>query len=275
VPFADLFPWRGFARKIFDGSQTNAPTFHGTLVDADYANKYPEVVVAYLRAAIEADRLVSADPEGYSELIAKTTGIEPEVDYLFHGPLGLQTRDYTWKPEYRQAVVTALHTLKLLKKVDSEIDVSSFVDDRFIRAAAKASGIDYDKRLHDYAPTPLVAKDTLTGEEIKDPAHVAQIWLRDEAHVRSYATIAHAFDALADLQRRGKEPLIVYAQDRERGIKLIAAQAWFVREPDGVLDAFLLKGEAQTWADAHKGSVLSFAAARAAAAAPVKQTSAQ
>src|SRR3954462_10750207 len=104
VPFADLFPYKGFARKIFDGAQANAPTFHGTLVSADYAQKYPEIVVAYLRAAIEADRLMAAEPEKYSELIAKVTGVDAEVAYLFHGPLGLQTRDLTWKPEYRQAL---------------------------------------------------------------------------------------------------------------------------------------------------------------------------
>jgi NitT/TauT family transport system substrate-binding protein len=55
VPFAELFPHRGFARKIYDGSQAQAPTLHGSLVEADYAKKYPEIVVAYLRAAIEAD----------------------------------------------------------------------------------------------------------------------------------------------------------------------------------------------------------------------------
>ena len=66
VPFAELFPWRGFARKIYDGSQANAPTFHGTLVDAAYAEKYPEIVIAYLRAALEADRLIAAEPEKYS-----------------------------------------------------------------------------------------------------------------------------------------------------------------------------------------------------------------
>ena len=114
VPFAELFPWRGIARKIYDGSQTEAPTFHGALVDAAYAEQYPEIVVAYLRAAIEAHRLISAEPEKYSELIAKVTGVDAEVDYLFHGPLGLQTRDFTWKPEYRQAVATSIETLKLL-----------------------------------------------------------------------------------------------------------------------------------------------------------------
>jgi NitT/TauT family transport system substrate-binding protein len=112
VPFAELFPHRGFARKIFDGSQANAPTLHGSLVDAEYAKKYPEIVVAFLRAAIEADRLIAAEPEKYSELIAKVTGIEAEVNYLFHGPLGLQTRDFTWKPEYRQAVATSIETLR-------------------------------------------------------------------------------------------------------------------------------------------------------------------
>lgn len=51
VPFAELFPWRGFARKIYDGSQADAPTMHGSLVDAAYADKHPEIVTAYLRAA--------------------------------------------------------------------------------------------------------------------------------------------------------------------------------------------------------------------------------
>ena len=267
VPFADLFPWRGFARKIFDGSQSGAATFHGTLVDADYAQAHPEIVVAYLRAALEADRLVAADPEAYSELIAKTTGIEPEVDYLFHGPLGLQTRDFTWKPEYRKAVATAFDTLKLLKKVDVDVDAATFIDDRFIRTAMKEAGLDYDVRLKSYAPAPLTGNDALTGGNLGEASNVAQVWLRDEPHVRSYATIAHAFTALAELDKQGtdkqaKAVRIVYAQDRGRGIKLIASQAWFVREPNGTLEAFLLKDEAQRWAEAHKGSLLTFAAAR-------------
>ncbi len=164
VPFAELFPWRGFARKIFDGAQANAPTFHGGLVDADYAEKYPEIVVAYLRAALEADRLIAEEPEKYSELIAKVTGIEAEVDYLFHGPLGLQTRDVTWKPEYRQAVATSIKTLKLLKRADSDLDINQFVTDKFIRIAAAQAGRDYDSELKNYAQLPLRAKDAATGD---------------------------------------------------------------------------------------------------------------
>ncbi len=41
VPFAELLPFRGFARKIFDGVETNLPTWHGVVVRTDFAEKYP------------------------------------------------------------------------------------------------------------------------------------------------------------------------------------------------------------------------------------------
>ncbi|PGR47306.1 nitrate ABC transporter substrate-binding protein, partial [Bacillus cereus] len=82
---------------------------------------------------IEANQLLAAEPEKYSELIAKVTGVDAEVNYLFHGPLGVQTRDLSWKPEYRQAVGTAIDTLKLLKKADRGLDLNTFIDDQYIR----------------------------------------------------------------------------------------------------------------------------------------------
>ncbi|RWE29467.1 ABC transporter substrate-binding protein [Mesorhizobium sp.] len=262
VPFAELFPWRGFARKIYDGSQAKTPTFHGALVDANYAEKYPEIVVAYLRASIEADRLIAKEPEKYSELIAKVTGVETEVDYLFHGPLGLQTRDLTWKPEYRQAVATAIDTLRLLKKTDQSLDVNSFVDDRFIKAAFKASGLDYDAALKNYAQLPLNAKDAATGEVISEPKRVAEIWVQGEPLVRHYASPQNAFRALKALEGEGKPVRVFYAQDRESGIKLLGNQAWFVRADGGEVSAFLLKENAEKWARDHGGKVLDFAAAK-------------
>jgi NitT/TauT family transport system substrate-binding protein len=263
VPFAELFPWRGYARKIYDGSQAKTPTFHGALVDADYAQKYPEIVVAYLRASIEADQLIAKEPEKYSELIAKATGVDAEVDYLFHGPLGLQTRDLTWKPEYRQAVATAIDTLKYLKKTDRSLDVNSFVDDRYIKAAFKASGLDYDAALKNYAQLPLNAKDAATGEPIKDPKRVAEIWVKGEPLVRHYASPENAFKALKGLEGEGKSIRVFYAQDRESGIKLLGNQAWFVRADGGEISAFLLRDHAEAWAKAHGGNVLDFASAKA------------
>jgi len=259
VPFADLFPNRGFARKIFDGSQTNAPTFHGGLVDAAYAEKYPEIVVAYLQAVIEADQLLAAEPEKYSELIEKVTGIEAEVNYLFHGPLGLQTRDLTWKPEYRKATQTAIETLKTLKRTDRDLDLDKFITDKYVRDAFKASGKDYDAALKNYAPVSLTAKDAVTGQPITDFNRLAQVWVKDEPLVRHYASPEAAFKALAELETEGKAIRAVYAQARDSGLKLLAGQAWFVQDDKGQLNAFLLKDQAETFAKQNGGQVRDFA----------------
>jgi NitT/TauT family transport system substrate-binding protein len=265
VPFAELFPYKGFARKIYDGAQSNTPTFHGSLVAADYAKQYPEIVVAYERAVIEADRLIAAEPEKYSELIAKVTGIPAEVVYLFHGPLGLQTRDLSWKPEYRQATQTAINTLKLLKKTDVDLNVNEFINDSYVRAAYKQAGLDYDKQLANYAKLPLNAKDAHTGKPITnaDLKRVAQIWVQGEAKVRHYASPESAFADLTKLEKAGKHIRVVYVQDRSNGVKLLANQAWFVKSGKGEINAFLLKGEADAWATKNGGKVADFGLAKA------------
>ena len=266
VPFAELFPHRGFARKIYDGSQANTPTFHGSLVDAEFAKKYPEIVTAFLRAAIEADRLLAAEPEKYSELIAKVTGIDAAVNYLFHGPLGLQTRDFTWKPEYRQAVKTSIETLRLLKRTDNDIDANAFISDQYIRTAFKQAGLDYDARLNNYAKQSLIAKDAVTGKPITDVKRVAQIWVEGETLVRHYASPESALADLAKLEKAGKKVRAIYAQDNESGIKLFANDAWFVSSGGKEINAFLLKESADAWARKNNGKVLDFNGAKAAIA---------
>jgi NitT/TauT family transport system substrate-binding protein len=267
VPFAELFPHRGYARKIYDGSQANAPTFHGTLADDDYAKKYPEIIVAFLRAAIEADRLVAAEPEKYSELIARLTGVDAEVNYLFHGPLGLQTRDFTWKPEYRQAVKTSIETLRDMKRTETDLDPNTFIDDQYIRAAFKQSGLNYDAALKNYAKSPLNTKDAVSGKTIGDPKRAAQIWVVGEPLVRSYANAETAFAEARKLEAANKKIRTVYAHDRETGLKLLAGDAWFVRDSNNQISAFLLKASAEAWAGKNKGKVLDYNAVKSAVAA--------
>jgi len=218
-----------------------------------------------LRAILEADRLIAAEPEKYSELIAKVSGIEAPVIYLFHGPLGLQTRDLTWKQQYRQAVATSIETLKLLKRADTDLPLETFVTDSYVREAFKASGLDYEARLADFKPLPLVANDEATGKPIASFERVAEIWLADEPRVRHYATAEGALHALVGFEKAGKTARAVYAQDRATGNKLLAPQAWFVRNDAGEISAFLLKGDAEAWAKAKGGGVLNFAAAKASA----------
>ena len=134
VPFAELLPFRGFARKIFDGVETNAPTWHGVVVRTDFAEKYPEVVVAYIKAVVEANAWVRADPKTASEMIAKWTGIDKEVVYIFLGPGGIMTMDPTIKPELVQDAAEDAKVLQNLGRM-KEFDVGKWVNDSYVRKA--------------------------------------------------------------------------------------------------------------------------------------------
>ena len=92
---ANCFRFEDLLARSLTVSRAGATTTHGIQVRSDFAEKYPELVVAYLKATLEADRLIRENPEKLSEDIAKWTGIDAEVVYAFHGPQGIQTRDYT------------------------------------------------------------------------------------------------------------------------------------------------------------------------------------
>jgi sulfonate transport system substrate-binding protein len=261
VPFGELFPFRGFARKIYDGSSTGVTTTHGIQVRSDYADAHPDIVVAFLKATLEANRLLEADPEGLSEKLAAWTGVDAEVYYAFHGPRGIQTRDYSLKPEYVTAIRKAQDALEVLKKVDRRIDIGRYVDDRFIRRATQELGVDYDARLRNYEPLPFVGSAVDTGAPVKDPNLAGQLWVKGEPRVRLYGSVAATLRALAQLSAEGKGVRVTFVHDRLSGNKLFADKVWYV-QAEGELSAFLLKSVAEDWAKSHGGNVIGFEAAR-------------
>jgi NitT/TauT family transport system substrate-binding protein len=263
VPFGELFPFRGFARKIYDGSSTGVTTTHGVQVRSDFAEQHPEVVVAYLKATLEADRLYREAPEALSEKLEAWTGVNAEVYYAFHGPHGIQTRDYSLKPEYSKAIAKAQESLKVLKKVQSEIDVADYVHDSFIRTAAREFGHDYDARLKSYAPLDFTSNAIDTQARVTDATLAGQIWVRAEPKVRLYSTVVATFDALRKLEAEHKPVRVTFVHDRVSGNKLFADKVWYVQTDKG-LSAFLLKSAALQWSKQHGGSVVDFLEARKA-----------
>ncbi|MGC4093128.1 MAG: ABC transporter substrate-binding protein [Polyangiaceae bacterium] len=261
VPFGELFPFRGFAKKIYDGSSTGVTTTHGVQVRSDFASQYPEVVVAYLKATLEADRLFREKPEELSEKLATWTGVDAEVYYAFHGPQGIQTRDYSLKPEYVTAIRKAQESLKVLKKVTQEIDVDQYVNDKFIRQAAQEFGYDYDARLKDYQALPFTEPAVDTQAPVTDARSAGQIWVRGEPKVRLYSTVEATFSALDELKEQGKPTRVSFVHDRGSGNKLFADKVWYVKS-NGKLSAFLLKSSAQDYASKNAGQLLDYTAAR-------------
>ena len=261
VPFGELFPFRGFARKIYDGSSTGVTTTHGIQVRSDYAEQHPEIVVAFLKATLEANRLFAEDPEGLSEKLARWTGVDAEVYYAFHGPRGIQTRDFSLKPEYVTAIRKAQDALEVLKKVDRRIDVNRYVNDAFIRRAASELGLDYDARLRSYDPLPFSGNAVDTGAPVHDPNLAGQIWVKGEPKVRLYSSVEATFRALRQIEGERKGVRVTFVHDRQTGNKLFADKVWYVAGGDK-LSAFLLKSAAEDFAKSKGGNVIAFDAAR-------------
>ena len=49
-PWTEIMQFRGTGREIYDGSQTGVPYLHGLVVRKDFADKYPEIVIAFIKA---------------------------------------------------------------------------------------------------------------------------------------------------------------------------------------------------------------------------------
>lgn len=266
VPFAELLPFRGFARKIFDGVETNAPTWHGVVVRTDFAEKYPEVVVGYIKAVIEANDWVRKNPKEAAEKIAKWTGIDKEVVYIFLGPGGIMTMDPTIKP---QLVEDAAQDAAVLQKLGrmKEFDVKAWVNDTYVRQAYKELGLDYEAQLKSLANYEIAGDDSFCKVKVSEPRKAGEIWVEGEG-IKPYSSAACTLGALVDLNAAGKKINMTYLFDTARGIKLFATDAFYaVSTKDGKteIQPFMLKADAEAAAAKGGGKVLPFTDALKAA----------
>jgi NitT/TauT family transport system substrate-binding protein len=255
VPFAELLPFRGFARKIFDGVETNFPTFHGIVVRTDFAEKYPEVVVAYLKAVIAANQWLRDDPKLAAEKIQEWTGISKEVVYIFMGPSGNMTTDPTIKPALIDAALTDVNVLQSLGRMKA-FDPHKWTDDTYIRKAYAEMNIDYDGQLGSTKNYEITGQDGFCKKPITDPRKAGEVWV-DDLGILPFASAACTLGAYADYKAKGKKINVTYVFDTKRGIKLFADKAFFA-VGNGDVAPFLLKTDAEAFAAQIGGKVLGF-----------------
>ena len=260
VPFGELFPFRGFAKKIFDGAQTGVPTLHGIVVRSDFAKEHPEIVTAYMKAMLEANQIFRANPEATSAKIEEWSGIEKEVVYMFLGPSGLQPLDPTVRQVHVDALKNSITTLSELGKIESEVnpvDVSGWIDESYLKTAMAEQGLDYDRVIAEAENYVITGKDALTGEEITEPKMAAQLWIQGEETVTSFASIDNMMEMLPKLRAEGQAADVMFVHDRNNGWKLFAENSYYVNNGDGV-SAFLLKEDANQYAASSGGQVTAF-----------------
>ncbi|MEA3117479.1 MAG: sulfonate transport system substrate-binding protein [Paraburkholderia sp.] len=258
VPFPELLPYRGFARKVYDGVETKTPTFHGVVVRKDFADQYPEVVVAYLRALLEANAWVRAQPQQAAEKVEQWTHINKEVAYIFLGPNGIHTLDPTIKPIEIDALKSALDTLKSMNRV-KDFNIAAWVNDSYLRTAFKQANLDYgaqQKSLDNYSVT---GTDSECRKPIDKPQSSAQVWLQDGS-ILPFSSAGCAMLQIVDVTKRNQKIDVVYVMDHSLGIKLFADKAFYVVSPGAPgsvpdVTPFLLKSDAQRYASQHNAQV--------------------
>lgn len=261
VPFGELFPFRGFARKIFDGAETKTPTMHGVLVRSDFAQQYPEIVVAYMKALLEANQKFREQPEAMAAKIETWSGIEREVVYMFLGPSGLQRLNPTVRQVNYDSLKNSVATLKQLGKLDATVnpdDVTKWADESYLKQAMQEMGLKYDEVVAAAESFTISGEDALTKEAIKDPKVAAQIWVKGDEKVMSFASINNMMAMLQKLKADGKTATsAIFVHDYTNGWKLFAENSFFARKGNQVV-AFLTEKEAQLYADKTGSQVATF-----------------
>jgi len=269
VPFAELLPYRGFARKIFDGVQTKVPTFHGVVVRKDFADKYPEVVVAYIKALMEANDWVRKDPVAAARKIEEWTKIEKEVVYIFLGPGGIHTLDPSIKPRWLDTIKTAHGVLQKMGRV-KDFDMNAWINESYVRQAFKERGQDYDAQKQTLANYEVSGTDPICKTPITRPKEAGQIWLANGTLV-SLSSAMCTLRGISIYEGQGQKVQVAYLYDKALGIKLFADKAFFAldntdpKKPQFV--PYLLKKDAEAHAARSKGRLITYTEALALAKA--------
>ncbi|MCF8476098.1 MAG: ABC transporter substrate-binding protein [Pseudolabrys sp.] len=243
-PWSEIMEFRGTGRKIYDGSETGIPYLHGVVVREDFAKKYPEVVVAFVKAVYDAGQWIKKDPMKAVEMMEKWTGVEKEVLYLYFSKGGLLTLDPTIKPDWIEALKFD-HTVLVKEKAIPPLNFDTWITESYVKAAYKELGADYDKQKAD----------------IVDPKKYAslpmEIWHSREG-IKTYPTMAEFLKAVATYNAEGSKLNSTYVYDVQTGLKLFGKTAFYVKDKDGKFSTFLRKREAEAFAKKSGGTVVSF-----------------
>lgn len=242
-PWSEIMEFRGTGRKIFDGSEAGVPYLHGVVVRKDYAEKYPEVVVAVLKAVIAAGDWVHKDPVYAATMLEKWTGVEREVQYLYFSKGGALTLD----PTIKSAWVDALkfdHTVLVREKAIPPLDFGKWIDDSFIRKAYQEMDKDYAKDLA-YTRDPKAENAKLAP---------AELWHK-EMGIVSYASVAKML-ADADTYKKAGMLRASYVFDHTTGLKMFAKVAFKVKSKSGEIVTFMRKPDAEKYIAAQGGELM-------------------
>lgn len=243
-PWSEIMEFRGTGRKIYDGSETGVPYLHGVVVREDFATEYPEVVQAFIKAVWAAGEWIREDPMRAVSEMEGWTGVEKEVLYLYFSEGGHLTLEPSIKTEWVDALKFN-HGVLVKEKAIPPLDFEAWITEDYIKAAYTDLGVDYE------ADKAMVVDPAVSNKGLP-----MEIWHSRDG-VSSYPTLPEFLKAVADMRGTGAKLNSTYVYDVETGLKLFGKTAFWVKSGDGYA-TFLRKGEAETFASANGGTLISF-----------------
>jgi NitT/TauT family transport system substrate-binding protein len=244
-PWSELMEFRGTGRKIYDGSETGVPYLHGVVVRKDFAEKYPEVVEAFIKAVYDAGKWIESDPLKATDLMEKWTGVEKEVLYLYFSKGGHLTLDPTIKTPWLDALALD-HGVLVKEKAIPPLDLDAWITEDYVKAAYKDMGLDYEAE-----------KAKVVDPAVANAGLPMEIWHSRDG-ISTYPDLASFLKAVSEFRATGAKLNATYVYDVETGLKLFGKTAFYVKTPDGKFSTFLRKGEAEKYAASGKGEVITF-----------------
>ncbi|MGC0327481.1 NitT/TauT family transport system substrate-binding protein [Streptomyces sp. SAI-170] len=229
VAWPGLLAHQGKAKALYDGAQLNLPTFHGVTAREDFAEQHPAVLEAFLKAQAEATDYLDAHPVQAAEQVAEATGLPAEVVYLYNGAHGISTFDPAIKPQLVSALEQDVPVLKAAG-LTGDIDVDSFVDDRYVK---KALGAGYARRL---AASP--------------PATASEVWPKGSAKTRSFSSPNQLLAYVAEHEGGVRA---AYVPDATTGTLWFADKAVWVADGEQLLP-FVAPATARAYVAGHDGA---------------------
>ncbi len=243
-PWSEIMEFRGTGRKIYDGSETGVPYLHGVVVREDFATEYPEVVEAFIKAVWEAGEWIREDPMQAVTLMEGWTGVEKEVLYLYFSEGGHLTLEPSIKTEWVDAL-RFNHGVLVNEKAIPPLDFDAWITEDFIRAAYADLGVDYE-----------ADKATIVDPAVSNMGLPMEIWHARDG-VSSYSTLPEFLSAVAVMQGTGALLNATYVYDVESGLKLFGKTAFWVKSGEDYA-TFLRRGEAEAFASANGGTLVTF-----------------
>jgi NitT/TauT family transport system substrate-binding protein len=250
VAWPGLLVHQGAARVLYDGGELGVPTLHGAVVREKYAAANRDVVKAFLRAQLDANQLLWRQPLEAAQIVAKATGLPPEVVYLYNGANGVATFDPTLKPQLRAALEQDVPFLKSIG-VLQQIDLAAFVDDSYLR---EVYGAGYQSDLASTAnKAALRGADAVCRRPVSDPARAGELWLSDRTQPAADATCL--LRAVRAAQAAGQQIRAAYVPDAGTGTRWFADRCVWVRD-GATFHPFLSGAAAQRYVAAHAGAAV-------------------